>query len=185
MFKWYIGKSSTNQLFVTGYLISVKVVRKATSYLVRFLGESREFLGKPVRISTSSSLISRFGEMWQKADNSTVIPLMAAKDATWDTYIIAWIAFFPAGMVLSVSSSESTEHVHHLWVWLGFIPSSVLAAGHCTSFVETDFHRDAEALSRKKDGCMLSVEAHWESSYMDTGQNKNNHYIKCPTILIA
>jgi len=73
--------------------------------------------------------------------------------------------------------------VHHLWVWPGFIPCSVQTVGHRTSSVKTGFHRNAVGLRRKKDGCILSVEAHWESSYIDTGQNKLS--IKCPTILIA
>lgn len=110
--------------------------------------------------------------MWQKGDNSALIPLVAAKDVTWDTYIISPIGFFPISVVLSVSSSETREHIHQLWVRPGYIPSSILAVGHCTSSVKTGFHRDAAELGRKKDGCILSVEAHWESSNIDTGQNR-------------
>lgn len=172
VFKWHILITSTKQLFVAGHLVSVKLVGKATACVVHSLGESHEFLRKPVSISTTISLISQSGEMWQKTDNSAVIPLMASKDTIMDTYIIAWISFFSVSVVLSMSSSGATEHVRHLQVWPGFIPSSVLAAGYCTGSVETCFHRDAAGFSRRRDGCMLSVEAHWKSSYMDTGQSK-------------
>lgn len=114
MSKWLI---LTDKLSVSEHLVSVKVVGKATfpkfSYSIHkhFVGECHEFLGKSVSISTSGILlVSQFDEMWQEAEKSPVIPLMTAKDAVWDTYIIV---FFPTNVVLSMSNSKIKDYVHY------------------------------------------------------------------------
>lgn len=56
VFKWHILISISKQLFVAGHLVSVKLIGEATACLVHSLGESHEFLGKPVSISTGISL---------------------------------------------------------------------------------------------------------------------------------
>lgn len=43
-------------------------------------------------------LVSQFNEMWQEAEKSPVIPLMTAKDAVWDTYIIVFFPTNAAGL---------------------------------------------------------------------------------------